>query len=201
MKKKYIAILIVMLTLIGCSNKESFETNSYVKPLEITNDTQEFKMYRTVLGDIKFFNIKAPKEAISWSIGIFQNDGKEIVKESFETFDNFKITPKEEFNSVGVGVIDNKFSISINGNVNAISNFPNSEFIKSEKRSSSTTFLQEDISPIKLNEPIILEKIQYTNKNNLTSLFEPYLKDFIVDENDKYYFFTITFYDYDITKK
>lgn len=199
--KKYIVILLVILTLAGCSKKEIDENSSYIKPLEIENDTKEFKMYRAVLGDIKFFNIKVPEEAISWSITVFQNDGKEIVKESFETFDNFKVTPKEEFNSVGIGVIDNKFSISINGNVNAISNFPNSEFIKSEKRSSSTTFLQEDISPIKLNEPIILEKIQYTNKNNLTSLFEPYLKDFIVDENDKYYFFTITFYNYDITKK
>ncbi|RVU55699.1 hypothetical protein [Anaerosphaera multitolerans] len=204
MKKLY--ILILTLFLVGCGGIHIGYTNIEPIPVDISN--KELNLYRSILGESRFFRIKPPENSLSYSTEVYLHKNGES-KLQLHSSDNFTVLPKTGFN-IGCGLIYDKFVFyneskyktdTFSGQGYGTSSFQGEESTKSYQE-SSRKFLDTKVKDVELNEPVILELLSFSNKNTSEPDYKKtYMKEYEFDNERVYYIFTITFYDYDITKQ
>ncbi|SHH41537.1 hypothetical protein SAMN02745245_01280 [Anaerosphaera aminiphila DSM 21120] len=203
MKKKYIVIFIVVLFIVGVA-LYLFFPHPYIKPIKAEQNLEDFiieesyvKLKNSSSNQIFYYKVKARK-AKSFSIDVYKGD-KNNLKATAQIFENFENLNKNNF-QVGVGTISNTPVIKIDDSVHRIDE-DRVWISENEKPVSGYHWLSQKYSPSKMNEPLILLTIYFSSTYSIHDNGSYYLKDFRPEDNFNYYIFTITFYDYDITKK
>ncbi|RVU55700.1 hypothetical protein [Anaerosphaera multitolerans] len=205
MRKKLIFITIFLLSITAVfvlSNKNPYIKTITKSKIDVDNininamDGIEFK--NTIPNNISFYKVKPPKESKSFSIDIYKAYGEEINKYS-GVLDNYEFADKKGF-ELALGTISNLPLIKFENFEMTIPE-DGKEISESEVHFTGFSTLEGKKEFSKLREPIILKTLCFSKIHGAAFSNTDYLNMYKLNKDYNYYFFTITFYDWDIIEE